>query len=153
MCGEIRAYTLPAALELAFGDEGGYSNVKTDRRRPEQVRHHDTTLAARRGVKSLTTEQVMSREEVAGRSVAAICCRRARFAVFDFGANSGPARAVKTLQRLSASARRDLPARKRSPPCESTPAGSAPSSAILLSGHALRTLSDHRQGQRARLED
>lgn len=27
--------TLPVALELVFGDEGGYSNVKEDRGRPD----------------------------------------------------------------------------------------------------------------------
>ncbi|WP_234844410.1 glycoside hydrolase family 108 protein [Sinorhizobium meliloti] len=102
--------TLPVALELMFGDEGGYSNVKTDRGGPTKYGVTHTTLAAHRGVKSVTADQVkaMSREE------AEDICRRSYwgqsggdllppgldYAAFDFGVNSGPYRAVKTLQKV-----------------------------------------------------
>ncbi len=41
--------TLPVALDLMFGHEGGYSNVKTDRGGPTKYGVTHTTLAARRG--------------------------------------------------------------------------------------------------------
>ncbi|WP_234889504.1 glycosyl hydrolase 108 family protein [Sinorhizobium meliloti] len=58
--------TLPVALELVFGDEGGYSNVKEDRGGgPTKYGVTHRTLAAHRGGKSVTADQVkgMSREE------------------------------------------------------------------------------------------
>ncbi|WP_234705834.1 glycoside hydrolase family 108 protein [Sinorhizobium meliloti] len=68
------------------------------------------TLAAHPGVKSVTAEQVraMSREEAADiyrRSYWPQCGgdllpSGRDYAVFDFGVNSGPARAVKTLQKV-----------------------------------------------------
>ncbi|MDW9477916.1 hypothetical protein GOB57_03920 [Sinorhizobium meliloti] len=56
--------TLPVALELVFGDEGDYSNVKTDRGGPTKYGVTHTTLAAHRGVRSATADQVtaLSRE-------------------------------------------------------------------------------------------
>ncbi|MGH0247365.1 glycosyl hydrolase 108 family protein [Sinorhizobium meliloti] len=53
------------ALELVFGDEGGYSNVRTDRGGPTKYGVAHRALATHRGAKSVTADQVkgMSREE------------------------------------------------------------------------------------------
>ncbi|AFL49377.1 lysozyme family protein [Sinorhizobium fredii] len=105
---------LPVALELTFGDEGGYSNQKGDRGNYLNGALVGTkygitrqTLAAHRGVKSVTAAQVkaMSREE------AEDIYRRSYwgqsggdlppgldYAVFNSGVMSGPSRAVKILQ-------------------------------------------------------
>jgi lysozyme family protein len=102
--------TLPVALELVFGDEGGYSNRSTDRGGPTKYGITHRTLAAHRGVKSVTADQVkaMSREEAVDiyqRSFWLQCGGDLLppgldYAVFDFAVNSGPARAVKSLQRV-----------------------------------------------------
>lgn len=102
--------TLPTALDLMFGHEGGYSNVKTDRGGPTKYGVTHTTLAAHRGVKSVTADQVrsMSREEAEdiyrrsywSQSGGDSLPPGLDYAVFDFGVNSGPARAVKTLQNV-----------------------------------------------------
>jgi len=102
--------TLPVALELMFGHEGGYVNAKTDRGGPTKFGITHTTLAAHRGRPAVTAEQVksMGREEAADiyqRSYWPQCGGDTLppgldYAVFDFGVNSGPARAVKTLQKV-----------------------------------------------------
>ncbi|WP_085025302.1 glycoside hydrolase family 108 protein [Ensifer aridi] len=102
--------TLPVALELTFGDEGGYSNRKSDRGGPTKYGVTHTTLAAHRDVKAVTADQVkaMSLEEAEdiyrrsywGQSGGDILPPGLDYAVFDFGVNSGPARAVKTLQKV-----------------------------------------------------
>ncbi|WP_457664007.1 glycoside hydrolase family 108 protein [Sinorhizobium medicae] len=101
---------LPTSLDLMFGHEGGYSNVKTDRGGPTKYGITHTTLAAHRGVKSVTADQVraMSLQEAEdiyrrsywSQSGGDTLPSGIDYAVFDFGVNSGPARAVKTLQRV-----------------------------------------------------
>lgn len=102
--------TLPVALELMFGHEGGYVNAKTDRGGPTKYGITHTTLAAHRGRPSVTPDQVrsMSREEAEdiyrrsywAQSGGDLLPPGLDYAVFDFGVNSGPARAVKTLQKV-----------------------------------------------------
>lgn len=102
--------TLPVALELTFGDEGAYSNVKTDRGGPTKYGITHKTLAAHRGVPAVSAVQVqgMSREEAAdiyrrsywGQAGGDLLPPGLDYAAFDFAVNSGPARAVKTLQRV-----------------------------------------------------
>lgn len=109
--------TLPVALDLMFGHEGGYSNAKTDRGNylngilvGTKYGVTGATLAAHRGVKSVSADQVrgMSREEAEtiyrrsywGQSGGDVLPPGLDYAAFDFGVNSGPARAVKSLQRV-----------------------------------------------------
>lgn len=102
--------TLPVALELMFGHEGGYVNVKTDRGGPTKYGITHTTLAAHRGVPSVSAAQVkgMSRQEAEaiyrrsywGQSGGDLLPAGLDYAAFDFGVNSGPARAVKALQKV-----------------------------------------------------
>lgn len=100
--------TLPAALKLLFGDEGGYSNKKTDSGGPTKYGITHKTLAAHRGVKSVTAEQVraMTLDEAAdiyelsywSQSGGDLLPIGLDYAVFDFGVNSGPGTAVRKLQ-------------------------------------------------------
>ncbi|MDW9547738.1 secretion activator protein [Sinorhizobium meliloti] len=93
-----------------FGDEGGYSNRKSDRGGPTKYGVTHTTLAAHRGVPSVTADQVMAltkleaediyRRSYWSQSGGDILPPGLDYAVFDFGVNSGPARAVKTLQQV-----------------------------------------------------
>ncbi|KSV72897.1 hypothetical protein N182_28950 [Sinorhizobium sp. GL2] len=102
--------TLPVALELMFGDEGGYSNRKSDRGGPTKYGVTHKTLAAHRGVPSVTADQVkamtkMEAEDIYrrsywGQSGGDLLPPGLDYAAFDFGVNSGPARAVKTLQKV-----------------------------------------------------
>lgn len=102
--------TLPVALDLMFGHEGGYSNVRTDRGGPTKYGVTHATLAAHRGVRAVTAAQVkaMSRQEaedIYRRSYWPQCGGDILppgldYAAFDFGVNSGPSRAVKTLQKV-----------------------------------------------------
>lgn len=100
--------TLPTALRLMFGHEGGYSNRASDAGGPTKYGITHKTLAAHRGVKSVTAAQVkaMTLDEAE-----AIYCKSywtqsggdvlpvgLDYAAFDFGVNSGPSRAVKVLQ-------------------------------------------------------
>ena len=50
--------TLPRALTLMFGHEGGYVNAATDRGGPTKYGITHAALAAYRGVKSVTAAQV-----------------------------------------------------------------------------------------------
>lgn len=100
--------TLPKALALMFGHEGGYSNVKTDSGGPTKFGITHKTLAAHRGVKSVTAEQVKAmtideateiyRQSYWAQSGGDLLPVGLDYAAFDFGVNSGPARAVKVLQ-------------------------------------------------------
>lgn len=102
--------TLPRALELMFGHEGGYSNVKTDSGGPTKYGITHKTLAAHRGVGSVTAAQVKAltlkeaeeiyRKGYWSQSGGDILPTGLDYAAFDFGVNSGPARAVKVLQRV-----------------------------------------------------
>lgn len=102
--------TLPTALKLMFGHEGGYSNVATDAGGPTKYGVTHKTLAAHRGVPSVTAEQVkaLTIEEATEiytkgywtQSGGDILPRGLDYAVFDFGVNSGPVTAVRRLQRL-----------------------------------------------------
>ena len=102
--------TLPKALTLMFGHEGGYVNAATDRGGPTKYGITHTTLAAYRGVKSVTAAQVKAltlaeaesiyRQQYWIQSGGDVLPVGLDYAAFDFGVNSGPARAVKTLQQV-----------------------------------------------------
>lgn len=102
--------TLPEALRLMFGHEGGYSNNKNDPGGPTKYGITHRTLAAHRGVASVTAAQVKAltlkeAEEIYRRSYWAqsggdLLPVGLDYAAFDFGVNSGPARAVKSLQKV-----------------------------------------------------
>lgn len=102
--------TLPVALELMFGHEGGYVNAKTDKGGPTKYGITHRTLAAYRGKKSVTSAEVraMSRQEAVEiyrrsywtQSGGDLLPPGLDYAAFDFGVNSGPAQAVKALQKL-----------------------------------------------------
>jgi lysozyme family protein len=102
--------TLAHALTLAFGDEGGYSNRATDRGGPTKYGITHKTLAAHRGQASVTAAQVRAMrieeaEDIYRRSYWAqsggdVLPPGLDYATFDFGINSGPARAVKALQKV-----------------------------------------------------
>lgn len=102
--------TLPTALALMFGHEGGYSNNKSDPGGPTKYGITHRTLAAHRGVSSVTAAQVKAltlkeAEEIYRRSYwtqsgGDLLPAGLDYAAFDFGVNSGPARAVKSLQKV-----------------------------------------------------
>ena len=104
------ASTLPIALDLLFGDEGGYVNAKTDAGGPTKYGITHKTLAAHRGVSFVSADQVknMTKQEAEDiyrasywkQSGGDLLPRGLDYAAFDFGVNSGPATAVKTLQRV-----------------------------------------------------
>jgi len=100
--------TLPAALKLMFGHEGGYSNRASDAGGPTKFGITHRTLAAHRGVKSVTAAQVKAltlaeaeaiyRKSYWTQSGGDALPVGLDYAAFDFGVNSGPSRAVKVLQ-------------------------------------------------------
>lgn len=102
--------TLPEALRLMFGHEGGYSNNKSDPGGPTKYGITHRTLAAHRGVPSVTAAQVKAltlkeAEEIYRRSYwtqsgGDLLPVGLDYAAFDYGVNSGPARAVKSLQKV-----------------------------------------------------
>lgn len=102
--------TLPTALSLMFGHEGGYVNAKTDAGGPTKYGITHRTLAAHRGVPSVTAAQVKAMtkaeaEEIYRKSYwtqsgGDLLPVGLDYAAFDFGVNSGPARAVKSLQKV-----------------------------------------------------
>lgn len=102
--------TLPKALQLMFGHEGGYANVATDRGGPTKYGITHTTLAAHRGVRSVTAAQVKAltlteaediyRKSYWGQSGGDVLPVGLDYAAFDFGVNSGPGRAVMVLQQV-----------------------------------------------------
>lgn len=101
---------LDDSLELMFGHEGGYVNAKTDAGGPTKYGITHKTLAAYRGVPSVTAAQVKAltikeaediyRKNYWGPSGGDVLPAGLDYAVFDFGVNSGPQRAVKTLQKV-----------------------------------------------------
>jgi lysozyme family protein len=106
--------TLPVALDLMFGHEGGYSNAATDSGGPTKYGITHKTLAARRGVKSVTAAEVKAltlaeatdiyRKSYWVQSGGDLLPAGLDYAAFDFGVNSGPATAIKRLQTVLAAA-------------------------------------------------
>lgn len=104
--------TLPAALDLMFGHEGGYSNVKTDSGGPTKYGVTHKTLAAHRRVKSVTAADVKAMTLAEATSIyqksywaqsgGDVLPAGLDYAAFDFGVNSGPTRAIKSLQAVLA---------------------------------------------------
>lgn len=102
--------TLDDALRLTFGDEGGYSNVETDAGGPTKYGITHKTLAAHRGVPKVSAEQVKAltlaeaaeiyRQGYWTQSGGDLLPKGLDYAVFNSGVMSGPARAVKILQRV-----------------------------------------------------
>lgn len=102
--------TLPTALTLMFGHEGGYVNASSDRGGPTKYGITHTTLARHRGVASVTAAQVKAltlaeaeeiyRKSYWGQSGGDVLPVGLDYAAFDFGVNSGPSRAVRTLQQV-----------------------------------------------------
>lgn len=102
--------TLPVALDLMFGHEGGYVNVKTDKGGPTKYGITHTTLAAHRGVASVSAEDVRAltleeatqiyRRSYWTQSGGDLLPAGLDYAAFDFGVNSGPSKAVKVLQKV-----------------------------------------------------
>lgn len=107
--------TLPVALDLMFGHEGGYSNSKTDSGGPTKYGITHKTLAAHRGVKSVTADQVKAmtlaeataiyRRSYWSQSGGDVLPAGLDYAAFDFGVNSGPVTALKKLQTVLAAAK------------------------------------------------
>lgn len=101
---------LAVSLDLMFGHEGGYVNVKSDRGGPTKYGITHRTLAASRGVASVTAAQVkaMTREEAVeiyrrsywSQSGGDLLPSGLDYAAFDFGVNSGPQTSVKKLQTV-----------------------------------------------------
>lgn len=101
---------LSKSLELVFGSEGGYANSPSDSGGPTKYGVTHRTLAAWRGVESVSAEDVKNlgaaeAEEIYrvgywGQSGGSVLPVGLDYAAFDFGVNSGPARAVKTLQKV-----------------------------------------------------
>lgn len=101
--------TLPQALQLMFGDEGGYSNRKTDRGGPTKYGITQGTLSADLGrpatiddVKNLTLAraEAIYRKNYWAQSGGDLLPAGLDYAVFNSGVMSGPARAAKILQQV-----------------------------------------------------
>ncbi|WP_238481586.1 glycoside hydrolase family 108 protein [Pseudochrobactrum algeriensis] len=102
--------TLTTALDLMFGHEGGYVNNPKDPGGATKYGITHRTLAAHRGVASVTPAQVraLSKEEAIEiyrrsywvQSGGDLLPVGIDFMAFDYGVNSGPAQAVKSLQRV-----------------------------------------------------
>lgn len=108
---------LKPSLTLLFGDEGGYSNAKTDSGNFLNGENVGTkygitgkTLAAERGVKHVTAAQVKAmtldeaekiyRKSYWLQSGGDLLPSGLDYAVFNSGVMSGPSRAVKILQKI-----------------------------------------------------
>lgn len=101
---------LTTSLALMFGHEGGYSNRKTDSGGPTKYGITHKTLAAHRGVSRVSAEEVkaltLSEAELIYRksywrqSGGSLLPSGLDYAAFDYGVNSGPSRAVRSLQRV-----------------------------------------------------
>ncbi len=102
--------TLTTALDLMFGHEGGYVNNPKDPGGATKYGITHRTLAAHRGVSSVTPAEVkaLTKEEAAEiyrrsywvQSGGDLLPVGIDFMAFDYGVNSGPAQAVKSLQRV-----------------------------------------------------
>lgn len=101
---------LDDSLKLMFGHEGGYSNVKTDAGGPTKYGVTHKTLAAYLGVATvpasrvrdmtITEAQAIYRKNYWPQAGGDLLPAGLDYAAFDFGVNSGPPRAVKTLQKV-----------------------------------------------------
>ena len=108
---------LGASLALMFGHEGGYSNTKTDSGNFLNGKLVGTkygitgkTLAAHRGVKDLSAADVKAltlkeaeaiyRKSYWRQSGGSLLPIGLDYMAFDFGVNSGPSRAVRSLQAV-----------------------------------------------------
>lgn len=102
--------TLTTALDLMFGHEGGYVNNPKDPGGATKYGITHRTLAAHRGVVSVTPAQVkaLSKEEATEiyrrsywvQSGGDLLPVGIDYMAFDYGVNSGPAQAIKSLQRI-----------------------------------------------------
>ncbi|MDM7852377.1 glycoside hydrolase family 108 protein [Pseudochrobactrum kiredjianiae] len=102
--------TLTTALDLMFGHEGGYVNNPKDPGGATKYGITHRTLAAHRGVSSVSPAQVkaLSKEEATEiyrrsywvQSGGDLLPVGIDFMAFDYGVNSGPAQGVKSLQRV-----------------------------------------------------
>lgn len=103
--------TLPEALTLMFGHEGGYNNRKTDRGGPTKYGITAKTLGAHRRlgraataaeVAKLTLEEATEiyRQSYWSQSGGDLLPVGLDYAAFDFGVNSGPGTAVRHLQKV-----------------------------------------------------
>lgn len=102
--------TLTTALDLMFGHEGGYVNNPKDPGGATKYGITHRTLAAHRGVASATPAQVkaLSKEEATEiyrrsywqQSGGDLLPVGIDYMAFDYGVNSGPAQAIKSLQRV-----------------------------------------------------
>ena len=105
---------LDDSLELMFGHEGGYVNVRTDKGGPTKYGVTHKTLASHLGLSAVSTARVRSMtlqeaEEIYRKSYwlqsgGDQLPSGLDYAVFDAGVNSGPPRAVKILQQVLAKA-------------------------------------------------
>lgn len=101
---------LPTSLDLVFGHEGGYSNRRSDRGGPTKYGITHRTLAAWRGVSAVSASEVKALTRAEAEDIykagywsqcgGSILPSGLDYAVFDFGVNSGPARAVRYLQKV-----------------------------------------------------
>lgn len=106
---------LDDSLELMFGHEGGYVNVRTDKGGPTKYGITHKTLAAHLGVPSVPASRVKAltlseaeaiyRKSYWGPAGGDVLPVGLDYAVFDAGVTSGPPRAVKILQQVLAKAR------------------------------------------------
>lgn len=103
--------TLPDALDLMFGHEGGYSNRRTDAGGPTKYGVTAKTLGAARGLgraASASEVQNLSKKEAVEiysrsywrQSGGSLLPIGIDYMAFDFGVNSGPGTAVKKLQEV-----------------------------------------------------
>ncbi|PWK65887.1 glycoside hydrolase family 108 protein [Aminobacter sp. AP02] len=102
--------TLPAALKLMFGHEGGYSNHPSDPGGPTKYGVTLKTLRAHRRNPKLTAEDVKAltlaeAEDVYHKSYwtqsgGDLLPAGLDYSSFDYGVNSGPATAIKRLQKV-----------------------------------------------------
>lgn len=102
--------TLNAALNLMFGHEGGYVNNPKDPGGATKFGVTQKTLAGHRGVANVTPSEVqaLTIQEAADiyrksywiQSGGDLLPAGIDYMAFDYGVNSGPAQAVKSLQRV-----------------------------------------------------
>lgn len=102
--------TLPVSLDYLFGHEGGYVDHPNDPGGPTKYGITHKTLAAHRGVSSVTKQQVRDmtkaeaediyRKSYWNQSGGDLLPAGVDHVVFDMGVNAGPGTAVKILQRV-----------------------------------------------------